>query len=412
MWLHVPQSALSASAPESEGSTSGSSEPVEWSLWSTSSGKPSLQPSSWPGWKKRDWHRLLCGTTSQPSTLARGVDWWISSLAEHRARISASPGSALGWMAAAPGSSSSTSGSPSNARPRSFSGRTSPEQLGLFPASASTSKSEVTGARGPSFVRVTLAPLTSGLESSSWPTPSATPYGTNQGGAAGRIGPVRPGLDSLARQWPTPRSSDGDKGGPNQAGSRGEHQVPSAAAQWPTPTAQDSKASGASGYSTEGGRHSGTTLTAASVRERQWPTPQARDGKGAAADDFNRSNLPRTAQQWPTPSARDWKSGQASQETHARNSRPLNETATDWARSHLSALTSKDGPECLRYDPTSHRLCLNPAFVEWLMGWSDGHTMPSTLTASEPVETESFPSRPPSRGVDSGLTSLAEGEAA
>lgn len=31
------------------------------------------------------------------------------------------------------------------------------------------------------------------------PTPTATPYGTNQGGAAGRVGPVRPSLDHMAR---------------------------------------------------------------------------------------------------------------------------------------------------------------------------------------------------------------------
>ncbi len=43
--------------------------------------------------------------------------------------------------------------------------------------------------------------------------------------------------------------------------------------QWPTPTAQDSASSGAAGYSTESGRHSGTTLTDAAVR--QWPTPLA-----------------------------------------------------------------------------------------------------------------------------------------
>lgn len=66
----------------------------------------------------------------------------------------------------------------------------------------------------------------------------------------------------------------------------------------------------------------------------------------------------------------------------------LQTAAKDWARSHLAALTSKDGPECLRYDPTLHRLCLNPAFVEWLMGWSDGHTIPYALIASEPLATE------------------------
>jgi len=33
-----------------------------------------------------------------------------------------------------------------------------------------------------------------------WPTPSATPYGSNRGGGAGRVGPVRHSLQALARQ--------------------------------------------------------------------------------------------------------------------------------------------------------------------------------------------------------------------
>lgn len=43
-----------------------------------------------------------------------------------------------------------------------------------------------------------------------YPTPSATPYGNNQGGAAGRTGKVRHSLESMARQnlWPTPRASE------------------------------------------------------------------------------------------------------------------------------------------------------------------------------------------------------------
>lgn len=42
------------------------------------------------------------------------------------------------------------------------------------------------------------------------PTPSASSYGSNQGGAAGRTGPVRHSLESMARNsmWPTPASRD------------------------------------------------------------------------------------------------------------------------------------------------------------------------------------------------------------
>ncbi len=39
-----------------------------------------------------------------------------------------------------------------------------------------------------------------------YPTPSASSYGTNQGGAAGRTGPIRMSLATMARRnmWPTP----------------------------------------------------------------------------------------------------------------------------------------------------------------------------------------------------------------
>ncbi|MFE0376218.1 hypothetical protein ACFW1M_11645 [Streptomyces inhibens] len=60
------------------------------------------------------------------------------------------------------------------------------------------------------------------------PTPTATPYGSNQSNSPGAA--VRPSLDSLApKLLPTPRASDGAKGGPNQRGSKGDLTLPSAA---------------------------------------------------------------------------------------------------------------------------------------------------------------------------------------
>lgn len=53
-----------------------------------------------------------------------------------------------------------------------------------------------------------------GMTLSEWrlrmvPTPTATPYGSNQGGAAGRTGPKRPSLRAMV---PTPRKTDADGG--------------------------------------------------------------------------------------------------------------------------------------------------------------------------------------------------------
>jgi hypothetical protein len=85
------------------------------------------------------------------------------------------------------------------------------------------------------FSRLTSARRTGELASSWWPTPVAQSYGSNRGGSAGRVGPARHSLEGAVKLWPTP-------------------------------TAGDSKASGAAGYSTESGRHSGTTLTDATAR--------------------------------------------------------------------------------------------------------------------------------------------------
>lgn len=47
------------------------------------------------------------------------------------------------------------------------------------------------------------------------PTPSAATYGTNQGGGAGRVGPIRPSLETMARQGllPTPTAGDAKASG-------------------------------------------------------------------------------------------------------------------------------------------------------------------------------------------------------
>jgi hypothetical protein len=52
-----------------------------------------------------------------------------------------------------------------------------------------------------------------------WPTPTAQQYGSNQGGAAGRVGPVRGSIATIAKSvWPTPTSLAQAKDGNNEAG--------------------------------------------------------------------------------------------------------------------------------------------------------------------------------------------------
>lgn len=78
----------------------------------------------------------------------------------------------------------------------------------------------------------------------------------------------------------------------------------SASGSWPTATRQDAAQSGAAAYSTESGRHAGTTLTDAA--RGLWASPQARDWKDSGPTQGNRKspNLG-TQAHWPSPQARD-----------------------------------------------------------------------------------------------------------
>ena len=102
------------------------------------------------------------------------------------------------------------------------------------------------------------------------PTPSAVSYGSNQGGGAGRVGPVRPSLETMARlqMWPTPNVPNGGR------------------------TTWHAEQEGNSFY---------------------------HDGKKVQL------GLEQAVRLWATPSASPWRSGNASQETMERNARPLSE---------------------------------------------------------------------------------------
>lgn len=95
---------------------------------------------------------------------------------------------------------------------------------------------------------------------------------------------------------------------------------------WPTPTRGDGSSSGAAGYSTESGRHSGTTLTDAARFTG-----------------------------WTTPTSRDWKDGATTLENTPVNSL-LGRQVLGAASSGSPASTEKRGQ-------------LNPAFSRWLMGY-------------------------------------------
>lgn len=195
-------------------------------------------------------------------------------------------------------------------------------------------------------------------------------------------------------------------------------------------------------------RRSARATSGSGCSSLAWPTPSAAASEqGKNEPDGKRGQTLIGAAQWqawgywPTASARDWKDGQASPETHARNSRPLNEVATPWstprstdgdkggpnmsfgaggtplpaqavafwatptisrgaergqerkgelklvgqAEQFQSSLpappTSTDGPKSSIPILDSPRL--NPRFVSWLMGWPPIGPDGSACTATE-----------------------------
>lgn len=145
---------------------------------------------------------------------------------------------------------------------------------------------------------------------------------------------------SACSSWPTARASDGDKGGPNQQGSKGDPMLPSMAAHWATPNAHDGRRPGVDDKSTQGGnlnrdaakwmspstvtatgslytRDQGKkgaerdTLTAQAIKAT-WPTPNAADSK--TSDKYphkggNPTLVMAAAKAWPAPCARIVKGG-------------------------------------------------------------------------------------------------------
>lgn len=168
----------------------------------------SAKRSSSPGWRTASLTGLPFGTTSAPSTGDPGVDSWMACLRASRA--SHSPPLESGKATLTPGTSGQTSGA-SSASPN--------PQLSFWKmclarcristmSSCPSYRDWVTPLRSDSLRRLKLARHTGGSGSSLWPTKSAENYGTNVVGAAGRVGIVRPSLETLSSQWMTPQARD------------------------------------------------------------------------------------------------------------------------------------------------------------------------------------------------------------
>ncbi len=304
MWLFVPGMS-SRSAQEEEASTSLSA----WHFrrlarsctWRGMSPRPRV-------WLKRcrtreDSTKLLSGLTSAPSILNRGAASWILSLRASLAPTSAPPVNEKGSTGSTP-ASGGISGTPYAIfdRASSFWRTVTRSLFGASPRYSDPLTRSGSMRNGRLYQRACVEPLIRGTDVGLWPTPTATRYGKNKGGANPE-GPDRPSLDTIASRWPTPMASDSFKrGNPTLPGAAKNWATPTAhdakgagtkldvdlvsqvRMLWPTPTAMDSKSSGAANYSTESGRHTGTTLTDAVRAHQHGPleeTPQPEEPFGS-----------------------------------------------------------------------------------------------------------------------------------
>jgi hypothetical protein len=251
MWLYIPKepSTSCRSALESEDSTSESTQLSEVSALTLAQsamwrGKH-MQHQYWRSkWKKESWIRLLSGATLRPSLANSLAVEWILSLEDTHA--SHSPLLDEGKAR----KTQDISGPMScecllKLGPLFSSAKTcaamSPKVLGKFSGKYPASGSMRSGTVTPLKKR---AHRIEGRGSSFLPTPTAMPYGSNKGGAHGRVGKDRLSLGTMAKKnlWPTPTV----KWNHNRKGlsTRSGDGLATAVKRLPTPTTQDAHNNG------------------------------------------------------------------------------------------------------------------------------------------------------------------------
>lgn len=375
-WI-VPQSIRSAYVRASACSTLESPPPLSGSdsgpvLRPCVNGKPTPRPSSWHGWKTRPWSRALFGQAiCETSTPGRFAAWWTSSLRACRAnRIqsqesnSATPTSEATAKTDADRSRNSCE-SWKSVDPPWCSART---YLPGFEEDSSGQSERnyadwVTRSKTRSLsLRNRLARAIEGSECSSWPTIRSHEVGQYQNQTDGTRQPT---LTGASMNWPSPTAHDGRRPGADLASTQGAN-LNRDAATWPTPDAHPEMPNTSKN---RGKNHGG---------ERPRLTPC---GLGPAV------------KIWPVPLSTDHKSGSVSESTSEKNSRPLNEIATQWGtpqaneRSHsprevdhgvqlanqvfgfsLPAPTQTGEPSPSTSGRRQQTRKLNARFVEWIMG--------------------------------------------
>lgn len=245
-WLYVP----SISFPSVMATAAPSSPCDPWYRYEpyvVLSGMPTRRPSSWRGWKNRDWISLLSGMTYAPSTAQRGVGEWILSLPVSPVSPSPLPVQEVELTMIA-GSGQTSAGLSLTWDRDGSCWKTSASLFDMdYPKSSTTLPSTGSMRNGVCTPQPPLVPLTNVNGSGSWPKPT--------------------GMDS--------RSSGGN---PNTTGSHGTTLTDATvrSAMWGTPVARDDQKSPEAHLAMKdrmGGNR--TAVTSLTVQAEMWPTPRA-----------------------------------------------------------------------------------------------------------------------------------------
>lgn len=276
-----------------------------------------MQPQSLlRAWKTKPWMKRLSGLTLPPSTAERGAARWISSLAATRASQTPLRDRGRGAQTTA-GLSTTFCGPSRKAGLRVYSGKT---YRGTRTDSLTLSSDHWSGwvatLRQEYSAREKRARATAGNDCSSWPT-----------------------ADAMV-------ANDG--------------QDPS------TYNARRARLKVKHGN----GNGAGLVLSQSAI---QWQTPATDSFRSRGGDRKNEMGLDQQARLWPTAATRDYK-GSLPLNQRDRTMGTLDECAERIFPYSPPAPTTQAGNGSSSGAPTLPPLCLNAAFVEWLMGWPTGWT--------------------------------------
>jgi len=251
-----------------------------------------------------------------------------------------------------------------------------------------------------------------------WQTPGTDSFWSRGGERKDEMG-----LDQQARaMWVTPEAKNFDK--PQTPASQQLSIGQQARSLWSTPHAHNSQGAPGAGLTENDGRRRDL------VREADtWPTPLSEDSEGAGKHPQAQDSLTGVTAHWKTPRASDkdgasqvrvksgdgqlreqverlqWKTPTANEDAAGTVDGQMQQMLTHQAKrflpSHPGPATSTPGDESLQSALTLRRQ-LNPAFVEWLMGWgTQGWTSLAPLDCESP-ETASCQQLPRSPSALSG----------